>query len=139
MIPFFGYARQDRKDQPRVPITAKLVANLLVASGVHRVLTMDLHAQQLQGFFDIPVDNIYGTSILVDDIQRKIREDFIVVSPDVGGVVRARAMAKRLGDFIIFVVLSVITLGFYPIYFWVTRTKERNDLLAEILVATRNR
>jgi len=99
VVPYFGYARQDRRVRStRVAITAKVVADMITGAGVDRVLTVDLHADQIQGFFDIPVDNIYGTPILVDDIQRKIADDFIVVSPDVGGVVRARAMAKRLGD-----------------------------------------
>ena len=86
VIPFFGYARQDRKDQPRVPITAKLVANLLVAAGVNRVLTMDLHAQQLQGFFDIPVDHLHAMPVMVEHIRSMGIENLIVVSPDVGGV-----------------------------------------------------
>jgi ribose-phosphate pyrophosphokinase len=96
VIPFFGYARQDRKDQPRVPITAKLVANLLVASGVNRVLTMDLHAQQLQGFFDIPVDHLYSLPVLLKDIQKRQLGDLVVVSPDVGGVKMASAYAQAL-------------------------------------------
>jgi len=97
VIPFFGYARQDRKDQPRVPITAKLVANLLVAAGVNRLLTMDLHAQQLQGFFDIPVDHLYALPVLMDYLQRKNLENLVVVSPDVGGVKMASAYAQALG------------------------------------------
>ena len=96
VIPFYGYARQDRKDQPRVPITAKLVANLLVAAGANRILTMDLHSQQIQGFFDIPVDNVYGSPVLLDDLERQNYENLIVVSPDIGGVVRARAIAKQM-------------------------------------------
>ena len=97
VIPFYGYARQDRKDQPRVPISAKLVANLLVAAGANRVLTMDLHAQQIQGFFDIPVDNLYAAGEIIGDIERNFPNgNLMVVSPDVGGVVRARAIAKRL-------------------------------------------
>ena len=96
-IPYFGYARQDRRPRSnRVPIAAKLVANMLVAAGVDRVMTMDLHAEQIQGFFDIPVDNIYGLPILLDDVKNKHLEKPIVVSPDHGGVVRARALAKRL-------------------------------------------
>lgn len=96
-IPFFGYARQDRRPRSaRVPITAKLVANMLSSAGVDRVLTMDLHSDQIQGFFDVPVDNIYGTPILLQDIKETHNENVIVVSPDVGGVVRARAMAKWL-------------------------------------------
>src|SRR6186713_3407912 len=85
VIPFFGYARQDRKDQPRVPITAKLVANLLCASGVNRVLTMDLHAQQVQGFFDIPVDHLYSLPVLIPYLREKLTRKTAVVSPDVGG------------------------------------------------------
>ncbi|AIJ45045.1 Ribose-phosphate pyrophosphokinase [Comamonas sp. PE63] len=98
VIPYFGYARQDRRPRSsRVPITAKVVANMLQAVGVERVLTMDLHADQIQGFFDIPVDNIYATPVLLGDLRQKNYEDLIVVSPDVGGVVRARALAKELG------------------------------------------
>lgn len=97
VIPFFGYARQDRKDQPRVPITAKLVANLLVAAGVHRVLTMDLHAQQLQGFFDIPVDHLYALPVLIQYLHTKQLENLVVVSPDVGGVKMASAYSQALG------------------------------------------
>ena len=96
-IPYFGYARQDRRPRSaRVPITAKVVANMLQASGVQRVLTVDLHADQIQGFFDIPVDNIYSTPVLLDDLARHRGDDLMVVSPDVGGVVRARAYAKKL-------------------------------------------
>ena len=97
VIPYFGYARQDRRPHSsRVPITAKVVANMLQAVGVERVLTMDLHADQIQGFFDIPVDNIYASPVLLGDLLKKNYEDLIVVSPDVGGVVRARALAKQL-------------------------------------------
>lgn len=98
VIPYFGYARQDRRPRSaRVPITAKLVANLLETVGVSRVLTMDLHADQIQGFFDIPVDNIYASPVLLNDLRSKNYTDLMVVSPDVGGVVRARALAKQLG------------------------------------------
>jgi ribose-phosphate pyrophosphokinase len=97
VIPYFGYARQDRRPRStRVPISAKVVANMLEAVGVNRVLTMDLHADQIQGFFDIPVDNIYASPVLLADLKSKRYEDLIVVSPDVGGVVRARALAKQL-------------------------------------------
>src|ERR1700712_1160592 len=97
VIPYFGYARQDRRPRSsRVPISAKVVANLLETVGVERVLTMDLHADQIQGFFDIPVDNIYASPVLLGDLRAKNYEDLIVVSPDVGGVVRARALAKQL-------------------------------------------
>jgi ribose-phosphate pyrophosphokinase len=96
-VPYFGYARQDRRPRSaRVPIAAKVVANMLQASGVQRLLTVDLHADQIQGFFDIPVDNIYATPILLGDIWKQRHDDLMVVSPDVGGVLRARAAAKRL-------------------------------------------
>ena len=96
-IPYFGYARQDRRPRSaRVAISAKVVANMLEAAGVDRVLTMDLHADQIQGFFDVPVDNIYAAPILLSDVWKHNYQDLVVVSPDVGGVVRARALAKRL-------------------------------------------
>jgi ribose-phosphate pyrophosphokinase len=96
-IPYFGYARQDRRPRSaRVPISAKVVADMLMTVGVHRVMTMDLHADQIQGFFNIPVDNIYATPILLGDLWKQNYDDLLVVSPDVGGVVRARAIAKRL-------------------------------------------
>jgi len=99
VIPYFGYARQDRRVRSaRVPITAKVVADMLGSAGINRVLTVDLHADQIQGFFEIPVDNIYGSPVLLSDIERKNYQDLIIVSPDVGGVVRARAMAKQLDD-----------------------------------------
>jgi len=97
VLPYFGYARQDRKSAPRTPISAKLVANLITAAGANRVLTLDLHAGQIQGFFDIPVDNLYAAGEMIGDIERNFPNgNFMVVSPDVGGVVRARAIAKRL-------------------------------------------
>ncbi len=99
VIPYLGYARQDRRPRSaRVPITAKLVAKMIAAAGVDRLLTVDLHADQVQGFFDMPVDNVYASPLLLGDIWRQKYDDQIVVSPDVGGVVRARALAKRLGD-----------------------------------------
>ena len=96
VIPFFGYARQDRKDQPRVPITAKLVANLLHAAGVSRVLTMDLHAQQVQGFFDIPVDHLYSLPVLIKYLRQKLTRKTVIVSPDVGGLKMASAYSQAL-------------------------------------------
>lgn len=97
VLPYFGYARQDRRVRSaRVPISAKVVADMMVKAGVDRVMTMDLHADQIQGFFDVPVDNVYGSPILLDDIERQNYSDLVVVSPDVGGVVRARAIAKQL-------------------------------------------
>ncbi len=99
VIPYMGYSRQDRRVRSaRVPITAKVVANMLQAVGVDRVLTVDLHADQIQGFFDVPVDNVYGSPILLDDLEKKNYPNLVVVSPDVGGVVRARAVAKQLND-----------------------------------------
>ena len=99
VVPYFGYARQDRRPRAtRAAITAKLVANMISGAGVHRLLTVDLHADQIQGFFDIPVDNVYGSPVLLGDAWRQGYDDMIVVSPDVGGVVRARALAKRLDD-----------------------------------------
>ncbi len=98
VIPYFGYARQDRKDQPRVPISAKLVANLIERAGANRVLTIDLHSEQIQGFFDVPVDNIFPTPVFRRYITQLSSETHIVVSPDVGGVKRARAIAKKLGN-----------------------------------------
>ncbi|WP_254414525.1 ribose-phosphate pyrophosphokinase [Campylobacter jejuni] len=97
IIPYFGYARQDRKANPRVPITAKLVANLIQAAGIDRVATIDLHAGQIQGFFDIPVDNLYGSIVFNDYIKAKHFKNAIIGSPDIGGVARARSVAKHLG------------------------------------------
>jgi ribose-phosphate pyrophosphokinase len=97
VVPYYGYARQDRKSGPRTPISAKLVANMITAAGADRVLTLDLHAGQIQGFFDIPTDNLYASPVLVKDIQdHHSRQDLVIVSPDVGGVVRARDIARRL-------------------------------------------
>ena len=96
VIPYFGYARQDKKVAPRVPISAKLVANMLTVAGANRIITMDLHAGQIQGFFDIPVDNIFAAPLLIEYIRDNFNEDLVVVSPDAGGVERARAFAKRL-------------------------------------------
>ena len=99
VIPYFGYARQDRRVRSaRVPITAKVVADMMVGVGIDRVLTVDLHAEQIQGFFDVPVDNVYGSPVLTKDICQQNYENLIVVSPDIGGVVRARAVAKQLND-----------------------------------------
>jgi ribose-phosphate pyrophosphokinase len=99
VMPYYGYARQDRRSRSaRVPITAKLVAKMIEQAGAHRVLTVDLHADQIQGFFDVPVDNVYSSPLLLGDVWRQQYKNLIVVSPDVGGVVRARALAKRLDD-----------------------------------------
>ena len=99
VVPYFGYARQDRKPGPRTPISAKLVANLITKAGADRMLSVDLHAGQIQGFFDIPTDNLYAAPVIAADIESRLaKQDLVVVSPDVGGVVRARALAKRLGN-----------------------------------------
>ena len=99
VLPYFGYARQDRRVRSaRVPISAKVVADMMTAAGIDRVLTVDLHAEQIQGFFDVPVDNVYGSPVLLDDIEKQNYSNKIVVSPDIGGVVRARAVAKQLDD-----------------------------------------
>ena len=95
VIPYYGYARQDKKVAPRVPISAKLVADLITTAGAHRLITMDLHAGQIQGFFDIPVDNLFAAPVIIDYIRKKFTEDLVIVSPDAGGVERARAFAKR--------------------------------------------
>lgn len=100
VLPYFGYARQDRRTKARTPITAKLVANMLVGTGIERILTMDLHAAQIQGFFDIPVDNLYASPVFALDIKHAFKDqmdDLLIISPDVGGVARARELAKRLG------------------------------------------
>jgi ribose-phosphate pyrophosphokinase len=97
VIPYYGYARQDRKDKPRVPISAKLVANILSAAGANRVLTMDLHKAQIQGFFDIPVDHLFAAPVIIDYLARQRLPDITIVAPDAGGAERARAYAKRLG------------------------------------------
>jgi ribose-phosphate pyrophosphokinase len=96
VIPYYGYARQDRKAQPRVPISARMVADLITAIGAHRVLTIDLHAGQIQGFFDIPVDHLYSSPVLAEYVKKEYMNDVVIVSPDAGGVERARAFAKRL-------------------------------------------
>ena len=96
VIPYYGYARQDRKDQPRVPITAKLVANLIESAGADRILTMDLHASQIQGFFDVPMDHLFAVNTVVDHFAKKKMKDLVIASPDVGGIKMARAYAKRM-------------------------------------------
>nr|WP_312646201.1 ribose-phosphate pyrophosphokinase [Candidatus Nitrospira allomarina] len=98
VIPYYGYGRQDRKDQPRVPISAKLIADLITAAGANRILTMDLHAGPIQGFFNIPVDHLYAMPVMLDYIKKQNVSDLVIVSPDAGGVERARAFAKRLNS-----------------------------------------
>jgi len=103
VIPYFGYARQDRKDQPRVSITSKLIANLLVEAGADRILTMDLHAAQIQGFFDIPLDHLYASRVFIEHYKKKPIENLVVVAPDVGSIKMARAYSKRLGASLAFI------------------------------------
>ena len=136
VIPFFGYARQDRKDQPRVPITAKLVANLLVASGVNRVLTMDLHAQQLQGFFDIPVDHLYALPVLMKYIREKNLSDLVVVSPDVGGVKMASAYSQALKSGLAIVVKRRISATETEAQHVIGEVEGKNVLLVDDLTET---
>ncbi len=100
VIPYFGYARQDRKDEPRVPISSKLIANLLAVSGASRVLTMDLHAEQIQGFFDIPVDHLYATPVFLDYYRHRDLDDYVVISPDLGRANRVRGFARRLSKYL---------------------------------------
>lgn len=136
VIPFFGYARQDRKDQPRVPITAKLVANLLVAAGVNRVLTMDLHAQQLQGFFDIPMDHLYAAPVLIKHVRGMNLEDIVVVSPDVGGVKMASAYARTLGVNLAIVVKRRISASETEAQHVIGEVEGKNVLLVDDLTET---
>lgn len=136
VIPFFGYARQDRKDQPRVPITAKLVANLLVAAGVNRLLTMDLHAQQLQGFFDIPVDHLYALPVLIRRLRDKTIDNLVVVSPDVGGVKMASAYAQALGAGLAIVVKRRISATETEAQHVIGEVKGKNVLIVDDLTET---
>ncbi len=136
VIPFFGYARQDRKDQPRVPITAKLVANLLVASGVNRVLTMDLHAQQLQGFFDIPVDHLYALPVLARYLWDISLENLVVVSPDVGGVKMASAYAQALGTGLAIVVKRRLSATEVEALYVIGEVHGKNVLIVDDLTET---
>ncbi len=136
VIPFYGYARQDRKDQPRVPITAKLVANLLVAAGINRILTMDLHAQQIQGFFDIPVDHLYAAPILYRYISEKKLENPIVVCPDVGGVKMASAYSQMLNAGLAIVVKRRISATETEAQFIVGEVAGRDVLLVDDITET---
>ena len=135
VIPYFGYARQDRKSGPRTPISAKLVANLITVAGADRVLTMDLHAGQIQGFFDIPVDNLYGTLVFNQDIQDRFDgEDLVIVSPDVGGVVRARGMAKKLNADLAIVDKRREQAGVSEVMNIIGEVKGRHCILADDIV-----
>ncbi len=136
VIPFFGYARQDRKDQPRVPITAKLVANLLVAAGVQRMLTMDLHAQQLQGFFDIPVDHLYALPVMMNYLHALGLGDLVVVSPDVGGVKMASAYAEALKAGLAIVVKRRLSATEIEAVTVIGDVKDKNVILVDDLTET---
>ncbi len=136
VMPYFGYARQDRKDQPRVPISAKLVANLLEASGADRILTMDLHASQIQGFFDIPLDHLFAVNVIVDYVKKKKIKDLVVASPDVGGIKMARAYAKRLGVNLAIVDKRRIDDRHAEVMNILGEVKGKNILLVDDLVAT---
>ena len=137
VLPFFGYARQDRKDRPRVPITAKLVANLLVAAGVNRVLTVDLHAGQIQGFFDIPVDHLYAAPVLMKAIrERGIDEDLVVVSPDVGGIKMTHAFAKALKAPMAIVAKNRVSAEEVEAHSVIGDVKGKNVLLVDDLTET---
>jgi len=133
VLPFYGYARQDRKDKPRVPITAKLVANLLVAAGVNRVLTMDLHAGQIQGFFDIPVDHLYASPVLIKEIRERGLDDVVVVSPDVGGIKLSHAYAKALSAPLAIVAKNRISADEVEALSIIGDVKGRNVLLMDDL------
>ncbi|MGH7197957.1 MAG: ribose-phosphate diphosphokinase [Candidatus Omnitrophota bacterium] len=136
VIPYFGYARQDRKDQPRVPITAKLVANLLVTAGSDRVLTMDLHASQIQGFFDIPLDHLFAVKVVVDYFKKKKISDLVVASPDVGGIKMARAYAKKLNAGLAIVDKRRIDDRHAEVMSILGEVKGKNIVIVDDLVAT---
>lgn len=136
VVPFYGYARQDRKDQPRVPITAKLVANLIVAAGANRILTMDLHAQQIQGFFDIPVDHLYAAPVMYAYLKKKKIPDLMVVSPDVGGLKMAHAYSQILGCDLAIVAKSRKSATEVEAIALIGEVKGRNCLLVDDITET---
>ncbi len=136
VIPFFGYARQDRKDQPRVPITAKLIANLLTAAGVDRVLTLDLHAQQIQGFFDIPVDHLYASPVIIRHLRKRQLDNLVVVSPDVGGIKMAQAYANGLGAELAIVAKNRKSATEVETLSLIGQVKDRDALLVDDLTET---
>lgn len=136
VLPYYGYARQDRKDRPRVPITAKLVANLIVAAGADRVLTMDLHANQIQGFFDIPVDHLYAINNMCEYFNDSRFKNIVVVSPDVGGIKMARAYAKRLGAGLAIVDKRRSSPSTTEVMHILGNVKGRNAILVDDIVAT---
>lgn len=136
VIPYFGYARQDRKDQPRVPISAKLVANLVTTAGADRVLTMDLHASQIQGFFDIPLDHLFAVKVITDYFAKKKMKNLVVASPDVGGIKMARAYAKRLNAGLAIVDKRRIDDKHAEVMNILGEVKGKNIVIVDDLVAT---
>ncbi len=136
VIPYYGYARQDRKDKPRVPITAKLVANILASSGANRVLTLDLHAGQIQGFFDIPLDHLYAINVFFEYFNKKKIKDLAIVSPDVGGIKMARAYAKRFGADLAIVDKRRKSPESTEVMHILGNVKDKNVLLVDDIVAT---
>ncbi len=136
VIPYFGYARQDRKDQPRVAITAKLVADLIVEAGADRIITMDLHAPQIQGFFNVPVDHLYSSVVLVEYLRNKAIENLAVVSPDVGGIKMARAYAKRLNADIVLIDKRRPTHNVVEVMSIVGNVEGKNVLIVDDLIDT---
>ena len=137
VVPYFGYARQDRRVRSaRVPITAKVVADMMVTVGIDRVLTVDLHSEQIQGFFDVPVDNVYGAPVLLDDIRKQNFENLVVVSPDIGGVVRARAVAKQLGTDLAIIDKRRPTANVAEIMNIIGEIQDRTCLLVDDMVDT---
>lgn len=136
VIPYFGYARQDRKDQPRVPISAKLVANLVTTAGADRVLTMDLHASQIQGFFDIPLDHLFAVTVITDYFKTKKMKNLVVASPDVGGIKMARAYAKRLNAGLAIVDKRRIDDKHAEVMNILGEVKGKNIVIVDDLVAT---
>jgi len=136
VMPYFGYARQDRKDQPRVPITAKLVANLLTTAGANRVLTMDLHAGQIQGFFDIPLDHLFAVGVFNEYLAKLKLKDIVVVSPDVGGIKMARAYAKRLSADLAIIDKRRLSTDKTEVMHILGEVKNRNAIIVDDLIAT---
>ncbi|MDI6759022.1 MAG: ribose-phosphate pyrophosphokinase [Candidatus Omnitrophota bacterium] len=136
VVPYFGYARQDRKDQPRVPITAKLVANLLTVAGANRILTMDLHAGQIQGFFDIPVDHLFAVGAFIDYFSKLKFNDLVIVSPDVGGIKMARAYAKRIGAGLAIIDKRRESPERTEVMHILGEVKDRDTIIVDDLVAT---
>jgi ribose-phosphate pyrophosphokinase len=136
VIPYFGYARQDRKDQPRVPITAKLVSNLLTTAGASRILTVDLHAGQIQGFFDIPVDHLFAVGVIIDYFSKLKLKNLAVVSPDVGGIKMARAYAKRLSADLAIIDKRRISPDKAEAVHILGEVKDKNVMIVDDLIAT---